>query len=180
MPSPLRGPLPRARKTMTPSSVAPRRPHRGESLLLGQQRKSNTLARELDRTVEVSHVHHDGLKMHPLLQSSVKRRHPAGPRAHTAQRKTTHRRLKFAKLFARVFVVQARACQGRCRRVRYRSEWITASLARAHNICGGVELRPAWWRAKLVTTSIILRCRSRHLLRDRGAICAGGHTTSRP
>src|ERR1700722_5040411 len=59
--------------------VAPRSAHRRQLLLLGQQRKSKHLTIEVNRSVEISHVHHDALKVHPCSKSSVERRHHAKP-----------------------------------------------------------------------------------------------------
>jgi hypothetical protein len=42
--------------------------HRRQLLLLGQQRKTKHLTIELNRSVEICHVHHYTLKVHPLLQ----------------------------------------------------------------------------------------------------------------
>src|SRR5450755_447308 len=59
--------------------VAPRSAHRRQLLLLGQQRKTKHLTIEVNRSVEISHVHHDTLKIHPLLQAFSRRRHHAKP-----------------------------------------------------------------------------------------------------
>src|ERR1039457_3654691 len=48
--------------------VVPRSAHRRQLFLLGQQRKTKHLTIEVNRSVEISHVHHDTLKVHPLLQ----------------------------------------------------------------------------------------------------------------
>src|ERR1700732_2139466 len=48
--------------------VVPGSAHRRQLLLLGEQRETKHLAIEVNRSVEISHVHHDTLKVHPLLQ----------------------------------------------------------------------------------------------------------------
>src|SRR5580692_5049722 len=48
--------------------VVARSAHRRQLLLLGQHRKTKHLTIEVNRSVEISHVHHDTLKVHPLLQ----------------------------------------------------------------------------------------------------------------
>src|ERR1039457_1546214 len=60
--------------------VVPRSAHRRQLFLLGQQRKTKHLTIEVNRSVEISHVHHDTLKVHPLLQVfNRERRHHAKP-----------------------------------------------------------------------------------------------------
>src|SRR5271165_5125403 len=48
--------------------VAPRSAHCCQLLLLGQHRKAEYLTIEVNRSVEIGHVHHDTQKVHPLLQ----------------------------------------------------------------------------------------------------------------
>ena len=56
--------------------VVPGSAHCSQLLFLGQQGETKHLAIEVNRSLELSHVHHDTLKVHPVLQISTRAETP--------------------------------------------------------------------------------------------------------